>query len=106
MRPLKQIVTPNVEVTHPGATLQEAAEKMEQLDVGALPVCEGDRLVGIIVGGTNGAGGTGPSRGLLALFRSFSARITSGYTNCGDAAALCASTPGCAVPAPTLPGRP
>ncbi len=45
---LKNLMTREVEVIHPNATLQEAAEKMEALDVGPLPVCDGDRLVGMI----------------------------------------------------------
>ena len=32
----------------PTNTLQEAAEKMKQLDVGPLPVCENKRLKGIL----------------------------------------------------------
>jgi CBS domain-containing protein len=45
---LKDIMTPNVEVIHPEATLQEAAQKMKGLDVGPLPVCDGERLVGML----------------------------------------------------------
>ena len=32
----------------PDATLREAADKMRQLDVDALPVCENDDLVGVV----------------------------------------------------------
>jgi CBS domain-containing protein len=45
---LREIMTPHVEVIHPDATLQEAAEKMQRLDVGPLPVCDGERLVGML----------------------------------------------------------
>ncbi len=45
---LKEIMTREVETIPPGATLQEAAERMRTRDVGALPVCEGTRLVGIV----------------------------------------------------------
>src|SRR5438093_1051691 len=45
---LKDIMTRDVEVIHPEATVQEAAEKMQKLDVGPLPVCDGKRLVGIL----------------------------------------------------------
>jgi CBS domain-containing protein len=45
---LKDIMTHGVEVTSPEATLQEAAEKMRRLDVGPLPVCDGERLVGML----------------------------------------------------------
>jgi CBS domain-containing protein len=38
----------DVEVVGPEATLIEAAEKMRALNVGALPVCAGDDLVGMV----------------------------------------------------------
>jgi CBS domain-containing protein len=41
-------MTLHVEVIHPDATLHEAAEKMKSLDVGPIPVCDGDRLVGMV----------------------------------------------------------
>jgi CBS domain-containing protein len=42
------VMTRAVEVIAPDATLDEAAEKMKRLDVGPLPVCDGDRLLGMI----------------------------------------------------------
>lgn len=45
---LKEIMTREVEVIHPDATIQEAAEKMKSLDVGSLPVCDGERLQGMV----------------------------------------------------------
>lgn len=45
---LQDIMTPNVEVVAPKATLQEAAQKMKDLDVGSLPVCDGERLLGMV----------------------------------------------------------
>jgi CBS domain-containing protein len=45
---LKDVMTREVEVIRPDATLHEAAEKMKTLDVGPLPVCDRDRLVGMI----------------------------------------------------------
>jgi len=46
---IKEIMTWGVECIDPNATLQEAAQKMRQLDVGSLPVCgDNDRLVGMI----------------------------------------------------------
>lgn len=45
---ISEIMTPNVEVIHPDARLVEAAQKMKTLDVGSLPVCDGDRLKGIL----------------------------------------------------------
>src|SRR4051812_7399558 len=45
---IKEIMTHNVEVVSPGDTLEQAAQKMEELDVGLMPVCEGHRVVGLI----------------------------------------------------------
>ena len=45
---LKDVMTRDVEVIHPNATLEEAAAKMDALNVGPLPVCDGDRLVGML----------------------------------------------------------
>ena len=45
---LKEIMTPQVEVIAPEATIREAAEKMSHLDIGPLPVCDGERLVGMV----------------------------------------------------------
>jgi CBS domain-containing protein len=45
---LKEIMTHNVEVVSPGDTLEQAARKMEELNVGPMPVCEGNRVVGML----------------------------------------------------------
>jgi CBS domain-containing protein len=45
---IKDIMTPHVEVVSPNTTLTEAAEKMSRLDIGPLPVCDGQRLVGML----------------------------------------------------------
>jgi CBS domain-containing protein len=45
---IRDMMTANVQVVHPGATLAEAAARMLELDVGSFPVCESDRLVGFI----------------------------------------------------------
>ena len=45
---LKEVMTRNVEVIGPEATLEDAASRMDALDIGPLPVCENDRLVGMI----------------------------------------------------------
>src|SRR5215813_1130006 len=45
---VKDVMTRGVECISPDATLQDAARKMRDLDVGPLPVCENDRLVGIL----------------------------------------------------------
>jgi CBS domain-containing protein len=45
---VSEVMTQSVECTRPDATLQEAAARMKSLDVGPLPVCDNDRLVGIV----------------------------------------------------------
>jgi len=45
---VKDVMTKNAEVVRPDATLQEAANKMRSLDVGPLPVSDGDKLVGML----------------------------------------------------------
>lgn len=46
---VKEIMTRRVECVPPDATLQEAARKMRDLDVGPLPVCgDDDRLAGMV----------------------------------------------------------
>jgi CBS domain-containing protein len=44
----RDVMTMGVECISPDANLQEAGKKMQLFDVGALPVCEDDRLVGMI----------------------------------------------------------
>ena len=45
---IKEIMTCNVEIINSDANLKEAAQKMRQLDVGALPVWEGEQPIGIV----------------------------------------------------------
>src|SRR4030095_6805130 len=45
---LRDIMTRNVEVVNGNASLKEAAAKMKKLDVGLIPVCDGDRLKGLL----------------------------------------------------------
>ena len=45
---LKEIMTAAVEVIRPDSSIADAAKKMRSLDVGSLPVCDGERLVGMI----------------------------------------------------------
>jgi len=45
---LKDIMTPDVAVISPDDTLQLAARKMQERDIGFLPVCDGQRLVGTL----------------------------------------------------------
>jgi CBS domain-containing protein len=41
-------MTTHVEVLRPDVSLEEAAEKMKTLNVGAIPVCEDNRVVGML----------------------------------------------------------
>jgi CBS domain-containing protein len=43
-----EIMTTDVQVIGPQETLQLAAQLMDQLDVGSLPVCDGRRLLGMV----------------------------------------------------------
>jgi len=42
------IMTPNPRSISPADTLQAAAQAMDELNVGVLPVCEGARLIGML----------------------------------------------------------
>jgi CBS domain-containing protein len=48
MKKVMEVMTKDVEIIHPNASLRDAAEKMRTLNVGPLPVVDGDNLVGII----------------------------------------------------------
>ena len=45
---LREIMTRDVEVIRPETPVSDAAEKMRSLDVSALPVCDGQQLVGMV----------------------------------------------------------
>ena len=45
---IKEIMTRTVEVIHPSDTLQNAAEKMRNHNVGFLPVYNGGELIGVV----------------------------------------------------------
>jgi CBS domain-containing protein len=45
---LREIMTRDVEVIRPETSVSEAAQKMRSLDLDALPVCEGQRFVGLV----------------------------------------------------------
>jgi CBS domain-containing protein len=46
--PIRDVMQPGVEVIHPGDCLKDAATKMAERDIGFLPVCEGDSIVGAL----------------------------------------------------------
>ena len=45
---VKDVMTKLVEFVRPETTVQEAAGKMKDLNVGPIPVCEGERVLGIL----------------------------------------------------------
>lgn len=45
---LEQVMTRNVEVIRPDATIEEAAQWMREFDIGILPVRDGDHLLGTL----------------------------------------------------------
>lgn len=45
---INEIMTPNPQCVRPDAALTDVAKTMKELDVGMLPVCDNDRLVGTI----------------------------------------------------------
>jgi CBS domain-containing protein len=48
MKSISEVMTRDVNVVSPDASVQEAAQAMRDWDVGALPVCNGKRLQGMI----------------------------------------------------------
>lgn len=48
MRTLREIMTKEVEVCQPEDNVYEVAVKMKEFNVGAIPICEGKRIVGLI----------------------------------------------------------
>ena len=48
MKKISEVMTSEVQVVQPDDTLQDAAALMAEQDVGALPVCDGSRLQGMI----------------------------------------------------------
>jgi len=45
---IKDILTSDVETVSPDTRIHEVARKMKELDIGAVPVCSGRRLLGMI----------------------------------------------------------
>lgn len=48
MRKISEVMTTNVKVVRPDETVQNAARMMADTDVGAIPVCDGQRLQGMV----------------------------------------------------------
>ena len=64
MKKIKDIMTEHVDVIHPKANLLQAAEKMKKHNVGVLPVCDGDKLRGMITDRDSVIRGLADKRGL------------------------------------------
>jgi CBS domain-containing protein len=45
---IREIMTRHVDVVPPNASIRDAAAKMKELDVGAIPVCDGQKLQGML----------------------------------------------------------
>ncbi len=45
---LKDIMTTDVRFLRPNTTLKECGQWMKALDIGAIPICDGERIVGIV----------------------------------------------------------
>lgn len=48
MKKIKEVMTRTVQCVPPTTGLREVAKKMQELDVGSIPICENDRLVGMV----------------------------------------------------------
>ena len=48
MQTIQDVMTRDVKSISPEDTVRRAAEMMKDLDVGAIPVCDGNKLVGMI----------------------------------------------------------
>jgi CBS domain-containing protein len=48
MDQIADVMTRDVRVVAPRDTLQRAAQCMDELNVGAVPVCDGDKLIGMV----------------------------------------------------------
>jgi CBS domain-containing protein len=45
---IREIMTPDAQCVRPDESLVDAASLMRQLDVGVLPVCDGDEVIGMV----------------------------------------------------------
>lgn len=48
MSQIRDVMTRDVRTVRPDDTLRAAAQCMDELNIGVLPVCDGDRLVGMV----------------------------------------------------------
>jgi CBS domain-containing protein len=71
---VSEAMSRDVQIVDPDQTLQQAAAKMCELDVGALPVGENDRLVGMITDRDIAVRAVGRNRGPLTPVREVMSR--------------------------------
>jgi CBS domain-containing protein len=45
---IREIMTREIDVIPPNTSIRDAAAKMKELDVGAIPVCDGQNLTGLV----------------------------------------------------------
>jgi CBS domain-containing protein len=67
MKKNREIMTTNVECVSPDTGVLDIANKMKTLDVGFIPVCEGDRLSGTVTDRDIVLRGVAPGRDLNTL---------------------------------------
>jgi CBS domain-containing protein len=48
MMRVSELMTPRPQIVAPDDSVRRAAELMDRLDIGVLPVCDGDKLVGVV----------------------------------------------------------
>ena len=48
MQTIRDVMTPDVQFVSPVDSVRRAAQMMDEFNVGAIPVCDGDKLVGMI----------------------------------------------------------
>lgn len=48
MQPISEVMTRDPEVIAPDASVQQAAQIMRDMNIGAVPVCDGRRLLGMV----------------------------------------------------------
>lgn len=48
MSKIRDIMTVEIDVISPDTNVQEAAEKMKQLDIGVIPICQDHKLIGML----------------------------------------------------------
>jgi CBS domain-containing protein len=79
---VKEIATRKPQVIHPDAMICEAAQMMKKHDIGMLPVCEGQRVVGILTDRDLAIRAVG--EGCDPQTTKVSSVMTEGFTYCFD----------------------